>query len=167
MAEDFGIQGRGGFYDATGAIRDVVQNHLFQLLSNLAMEPPARMDSESLRDEKVKVLKSIPALEAEDVVRGQFRGYRQERGVAADSQVETFAAVRLRIDSWRWQGVPFYIRTGKCLPVTSTEVVVRLRRPPTASCSRPLLPCRTTSASGSSPGRRSRSASRRWTRPTR
>ena len=131
MAEDFGIQGRGGFYDATGAIRDVVQNHLFQLLSNLAMEPPARMDSESLRDEKVKVLKSIPALEAEDIVRGQFRGYRQERGVAADSQVETFAAVRLRIDSWRWQGVPFYIRAGKCLPVTCTEVVVRLRQPPT------------------------------------
>ena len=133
MAEDFGVQGRGGFYDETGAVRDVVQNHLFQLLSNLAMEPPARMDSESLRDEKVKVLKSIPALEAEDIVRGQFRGYRQERGVAADSQVETFAAVRLRIESWRWQGVPFYIRTGKCLPLTSTEVVVRLRRPPTAS----------------------------------
>jgi glucose-6-phosphate 1-dehydrogenase len=131
MAEDFGVQGRGAFYDATGAIRDVIQNHLFQVLSNLAMEPPARMDSESLRDEKVKVLKSIPALEAEDIVRGQFRGYREERGVAGDSQVETFAAVRLRIDSWRWQGVPFYIRTGKCLPVTSTEIVVRLRRPPT------------------------------------
>ena len=167
MAEDFGVQGRGGFYDATGAIRDVVQNHLFQVLSNLAMEPPARMDSESLRDEKVKVLKSIPALEAADVVRGQFRGYRQEPGVAADSQVETFAAVRLRIESWRWQGVPFYIRTGKCLAVTSTEVVVRLRRPPTAPCSRPPLRCRTTSDSGSSRGRRSRSASRRWTRPTR
>jgi glucose-6-phosphate 1-dehydrogenase len=131
MAEDFGIQGRGAFYDATGAVRDVVQNHLFQVLSNLAMEPPARLDSESLRDEKVKVLKSIPALGAEDIVRGQFRGYRQEAGVAVGSQVETFAAVRLRIDSWRWQGVPFYIRTGKCLPVTSTEVVVRLRRPPT------------------------------------
>ena len=131
MAEDFGIQGRGGFYDATGAIRDVVQNHLFQLLSNLAMEPPARMDSESLRDEKVKVLKAIPPLEAGDIVRGQFRGYRQERGVAADSTVETFAAVRLRIESMRWHGVPFYIRTGKCLPVTSTEVVMRLRRPPT------------------------------------
>jgi glucose-6-phosphate 1-dehydrogenase len=131
MAEDFGIQGRGGFYDQTGAIRDVVQNHLFQVLSNLAMEPPARMDSESLRDEKVKVLKAIPALDTADVVRGQFHGYRAERGVAADSRVETFAAVRLRIDSWRWQGVPFYIRTGKCLPVTSTEIVVRLRRPPT------------------------------------
>jgi glucose-6-phosphate 1-dehydrogenase len=131
MAENFGIQGRGGFYDQTGAIRDVVQNHLFQVLSNLAMEPPARMDSECLRDEKVKVLKAIPALEPGDIVRGQFRGYRQERGVAADSKVETYAAVRLRIDSWRWQGVPFYIRTGKSLPVTSTEVVVRLRRPPT------------------------------------
>jgi glucose-6-phosphate 1-dehydrogenase len=131
MAEDFGIQGRGGFYDQTGAMRDVVQNHLFQLLSNLAMEPPGRMDSESLRDEKVKVLKSIPALEAGDIVRGQFRGYRQEHGVAANSQVETFATVRLHLDSWRWQGVPFYIRTGKCLPVTSTEVVVRLRQPPT------------------------------------
>ena len=131
MAEDFGIQGRGAFYDATGAIRDVVQNHLFQVLSNLAMEPPARLDSESLRDEKVKVLKSIPALRAEDVVFGQFRGYRTEPGVAADSRVETYAAVQLRVDSWRWQGVPFYIRTGKCLPVTSTEILMRLRRPPT------------------------------------
>jgi glucose-6-phosphate 1-dehydrogenase len=131
MAEDFGIQGRGAFYDATGAIRDVVQNHLFQVLSNLAMEPPPRVDSESLRDEKVKVLKSIPALKADDIVLGQFRGYRDERGVSPDSQVETYAAVRLHIDSWRWQDVPFYIRTGKCLPVTSTEVVARLRRPPT------------------------------------
>ena len=131
MAEDFGVQGRGAFYDATGAIRDVIQNHMFQLLSNLAMEPPARMDSESLRDEKVKVLKSIRALETQDLVRGQFRGYRQERGVAGGSQVETFAALRLHIDSWRWQGVPFFIRAGKCLPVTATEVVVRLRQPPT------------------------------------
>ena len=127
MAEDFGVQGRGGFYDQTGAIRDVVQNHLFQLLSNLAMEPPAGVDSESLRDEKVRVLQAIPALAAADVTRGQFRGYRQEGGVAADSQVETFAAVRLTINSPRWQGVPFYIRAGKCLPVTSTEVVIRLR----------------------------------------
>ena len=94
------------------------------------MDPPARMDSESLRDEKVKVLKSIPPLTAEDVVLGQFRGYRDEHGVAADSQVETYAALRLRIDSWRWQGVPFYIRTGKCLPVTCTEVLIRLRHPP-------------------------------------
>ncbi len=131
MAEDFGIRGRGGFYDATGAVRDVIQNHLFQLLSNLAMEPPARMDSESLRDEKVKVLKSIRALEPADIVRGQFRGYRDEPGVAPNSNVETFAAVRLHIDSWRWQDVPFYIRAGKSLPLTCTEVTVRLRQPPT------------------------------------
>ena len=132
MAEDFGIEGRGGFYDATGAVRDVVQNHLFQVLSNLVMEPPARMDSESLRDERVKVLKSIPPLESGDVIRGQFRGYRAERGVAIDSTAETYAAVRLRIDSARWHGIPFYIRTGQFLPVTSTEVVVRLRQPSTA-----------------------------------
>src|SRR5438132_13799768 len=131
MAEDFGVQGRGAFYDQTGTIRDVVQNHLFQILTNLAMEPPVRTDSESMRDEKVKVLKSIPPLEAKNLVRGQFRGYRKERGVAADSQVETFAALRLDVNSWRWQGVPFYIRAGKSLPVTCTEVVVRLRRPPT------------------------------------
>ena len=131
MAEDFGIQGRGAFYDETGTIRDVVQNHLFQVLANLAMEPPVRVDSESVRDEKVKVLKAIPPLDAKDVVRGQFRGYRKEQGVAPDSQVETFAALRLSVDSWRWQGVPFYIRAGKSLPVTCTEIVVRLRRPPT------------------------------------
>ena len=131
MAEEFGIQGRGAFYDETGAVRDVVQNHLFQVLSNLAMEPPVRPNSESIRDEKVKVLKAIPALTAESLIRGQFRGYRSEKGVAANSTVETFAALRLEIDSWRWQGVPFYIRAGKCLPVTCTEVVVRLRQPPT------------------------------------
>jgi glucose-6-phosphate 1-dehydrogenase len=131
MAEDFGVQGRGAFYDQTGTIRDVVQNHLFQVLANLTMEPPVRTDSESMRDEKVKVLKSIPPLEARNVVRGQFRGYRKEKGVAPDSQVETFAALRLDVNSWRWQGVPFYIRAGKCLPVTCTEIMVRLRRPPT------------------------------------
>src|SRR5271156_1378965 len=131
MAEDFGVEGRGGFYDQTGTIRDVIQNHLFQILCNLAMEAPVRMDSESIRDEKVKVLKAIPALEAKDLVRGQFRGYLEEKGVAPDSKVETFAAVRLEVISWRWQGVPFYIRAGKCLPVTSTEVVCRLRKPPT------------------------------------
>jgi glucose-6-phosphate 1-dehydrogenase len=131
MAENFGVQGRGAFYDETGAIRDVVQNHLFQVLSNLAMEPPVRTDSESIRDEKVKVLKAIPSLTPENIGRGQFRGYRSEQGVAPDSTVETFAAVRLQIDSWRWQGVPFYIRAGKHLPVTCTEVVVRLRQPPT------------------------------------
>jgi glucose-6-phosphate 1-dehydrogenase len=131
MAESFGVQGRGAFYDQTGAIRDVVQNHLFQVLANLAMEPPVRTDSESMRDEKVKVLRAIPPLEQTNVVRGQFRGYRSENGVAANSQVETFAALKLEIDSWRWRGVPFYIRAGKCLPVTCTEVLVRLHQPPT------------------------------------
>jgi glucose-6-phosphate 1-dehydrogenase len=130
MAESFGVQGRGGFYNQTGAIRDVVQNHLFQILSNLAMEPPAKADSESVRDEKVKVLKAIRPLDAKQVVRGQFRGYREEPGVASDSKTETFAALRLEIDSWRWQGVPFFIRTGKCLPATYTEIFVRLRKPP-------------------------------------
>jgi glucose-6-phosphate 1-dehydrogenase len=131
MAEEFGVQGRGAFYDGIGAIRDVIQNHLFQVLANLAMEPPPRTDSESIRDEKVKVLKAIPPLEAKNLVRGQFRGYRNEKGVAADSQVETFAALQLEIDSWRWKGVPFYIRAGKCLPVTCAEIVVRFRQPPT------------------------------------
>jgi glucose-6-phosphate 1-dehydrogenase len=131
MAEDFGIQGRGAFYDQTGTIRDVIQNHLFQVLCNLAMEPPVRTDSESIRDEKVKVLKAIAPLEEKDLVRGQFSGYRKEKGVAPDSQVETFAALRLKVNSWRWKGVPFFIRAGKCLPLTCTEVVARLRLPPT------------------------------------
>ncbi|HXZ95888.1 MAG TPA: glucose-6-phosphate dehydrogenase [Burkholderiales bacterium] len=130
MAEDFGVQGRGSFYDQTGTIRDVVQNHLFQVLANLAMEPPVRTDSESIRDEKVKVLKAIRPIQAENLVRGQFRGYRSEPGVAPNSKVETFAALRLDVDSWRWQGVPFYIRAGKSLPVTCTELVVHLHRPP-------------------------------------
>jgi glucose-6-phosphate 1-dehydrogenase len=130
MAEDFGVEGRGGFYDQTGTIRDVMQNHLFQILCNLAMEPPVRVDSESIRDEKVKVLKAVSSLAANNVVRGQFRGYRQEKGVAPDSKMETFAALRLEIDSWRWKGVPFYIRAGKNLPVTSTEVLGRFRKPP-------------------------------------
>ena len=140
MAEDFGIQGRGAFYDQTGAIRDVVQNHLFQILANLAMEPPVRTDSESIRDEKVKVLKAMPPLDVKNVIRGQFLGYRTEKGVAPDSKVETFAALRLEINSWRWQGVPFYIRAGKRLPVTCTEVLVRLRRPPTIYGSQALKP---------------------------
>jgi glucose-6-phosphate 1-dehydrogenase len=130
MAENFGVQGRGKFYDATGTVRDVVQNHLFQVLCNLAMEPPVRTDSETLRDEKVKVLKSIETLKPSDLVRGQFRGYLQEPGVQPDSRTETFAAVKLTLDSWRWQGVPFYIRAGKNMPVTCTEVMARLRRPP-------------------------------------
>lgn len=139
MAENFGVQGRGAFYDQTGTVRDVIQNHLFQVLANLAMEPPVRTDSESLRDEKVKVLKAIPPIEEKDLVRGQFRGYRQEKGVAPNSTVETFAALRLEVRSWRWQGVPFYIRAGKSLPVTCTEVVARLHRPPLVfpTCSPP------------------------------
>jgi len=131
MAEEFGVQGRGAFYDQTGTIRDVIQNHLFQVLCNLAMEPPVRIDSETIRDEKVKVLKAIPPLEANNLVRGQFRGYRQEKGVSPDSKVETFAALQLEVDSWRWKGVPFYIRAGKNLPVTCTEVLGRFRKPPT------------------------------------
>ena len=130
MAESFGLKGRGSFYDQTGAIRDVVQNHLFQVLSNLLMEPPVRIDSESIRDEKVKVLKSVATLRPQDVIRGQFRGYRSEPGVAANSAVETFAAVRLAIENWRWQGVPVFIRAGKALATTCTEVLARLRRPP-------------------------------------
>ena len=131
MAEDFGVAGRGSFYDQTGAIRDVVQNHLFQILSNLAMEPPVRRDAETVRDEKVKVLKAIPAIEVGNLVRGQFQGYRQEKGVKPDSTVETFAALKLQIDSWRWKGVPFYLRAGKNLPVTCTEVMATFREPPT------------------------------------
>jgi glucose-6-phosphate 1-dehydrogenase len=130
MAESFGVEGRGSFYEEAGAIRDVIQNHLLQVLANLTMEPPAGIDSVSVRDEKVKVLKEIAPLEPDRVVRGQFVGYRQEHGVAPDSQVETFAALRLEINSWRWHGVPFYIRAGKELPVTCTEVLVRFRQPP-------------------------------------
>jgi glucose-6-phosphate 1-dehydrogenase len=132
MAEDFGIQGRGGFYDATGTIRDVMQNHLFQVVANFAMEPPARRDSESIRDEKAKVLKAIPPLEAKNVIRGQFRGYASEAGVAPASKTETFAALRLDINSPRWQDVPFFIRAGKNLAVTCTEILVRFRRAPNA-----------------------------------
>src|SRR5208282_1552447 len=130
MAEDFGVQGRGAFYDQTGTIRDVIQNHLFQVLCHLTMEPPVRVDSESVRDEKVKVLKAIPELNDNNVVRGQVRGYQEQKGVAPGSRMETFAALRLEVDSWRWHGVPFYIRAGKCLPVTCTEIVCRLRKPP-------------------------------------
>ncbi|HSN72043.1 MAG TPA: glucose-6-phosphate dehydrogenase [Steroidobacteraceae bacterium] len=130
MAESFGVQGRGAFYEEVGAIRDVVQNHLLQVVAHLAMEPPAGYGAEPLRDERAKVLRAMRPLSPQQVVRGQFRGYRDEQGVAPDSQVETFAAVELHIDSWRWQGVPFFIRTGKCLPVTATEVVVELKAPP-------------------------------------
>ena len=135
MSEDFGVQGRGSFYDQTGAIRDVIQNHVFQVMCNLAMEPPARHDAESLRDEKAKVLKSIPPIETKNLVRGQFLGYLEEKGVAADSKVETFAAMRLEVNSWRWQGVPFYLRAGKNLPVSCLEIIARFRRPPFANMS--------------------------------
>jgi glucose-6-phosphate 1-dehydrogenase len=130
MAEDFGVEGRGKFYDETGAVRDVVQNHLLQVLTNVAMEPPPGVDPEMLRDEKAKVLRGIRPLRPRDVVFGQFRGYRDEPGVAAGSRVETFVALTLEINSWRWKGVPFYIRAGKCLPLTATEVLVKLRPPP-------------------------------------
>jgi glucose-6-phosphate 1-dehydrogenase len=130
MAESFGVDGRGQFYDQTGAIRDVVQNHLLQLLTNVAMEPPPGIEPELVRDERVKVLKSIASLRPQDVVRGQFRGYRAESGVTPGSTVETFVALRLFINSWRWKDVPFYIRAGKCLPTTSTEVIVKLRQAP-------------------------------------
>jgi glucose-6-phosphate 1-dehydrogenase len=140
MAEDFGVQGRGSFYEEAGAIRDVIQNHLFQILANLAMEPPVGTDSEAIRDEKVKVLKAIPPLEPGRVVRGQFRGYRDEKGVAPDSQVATFAALRLEVHSWRWQGVPIFIRAGKNLPVTSTEVFAQLRKPPLTYARNDLRP---------------------------
>jgi glucose-6-phosphate 1-dehydrogenase len=132
MAENFGIQGRGGFYDAVGTVRDVIQNHLFQVLANLAMEPPARRDSESIRDEKVKVLKAIPPLGSGSLIRGQVRGFRSEAGVAPDSTTETFAVLRLEIESPRWKGVPFYVRAGKNLPVTCTEIMARFHRAPNA-----------------------------------
>jgi glucose-6-phosphate 1-dehydrogenase len=130
MAESFGVEGRGRFYEEAGAIRDVVQNHMLQVVGMLAMEAPISSDPESIRDGKVRVFKAMRPLDAASIVRGQFRGYRQEPGVAPDSQVETFAALRLHVDDWRWAGVPFHIRVGKNLPVTATEVVVRLRRPP-------------------------------------
>jgi glucose-6-phosphate 1-dehydrogenase len=130
LAENFGVEGRGAFYDEAGALRDVVQNHALQIAAFLTMEPPATYDAESLRDEKAKVFKSMRTLTAADVVRGQFEGYLKEPGVAADSKVETFAAIRLHIDSWRWQGVPLLIRVGKCLPVHAAEVLVSLNRPP-------------------------------------
>ena len=130
MAERFGVDGRGQFYDRTGAIRDVVQNHLLQLLTNVAMEPPPGLDAELARDERVKVLKGIAPLRPENVIRGQFRGYRDEPGVKQGSTVETFAALKLAINSWRWKDVPFYVRAGKRLAATATEVVVKLRQPP-------------------------------------
>ncbi|HVQ88600.1 MAG TPA: glucose-6-phosphate dehydrogenase [Actinomycetes bacterium] len=130
MAEEFGVEGRGAFYEDVGAIRDVVQNHMLQVVSLLAMEPPLDKDADALRDEKVRVLKAMRPIDPSHLVRGQYVGYREEPGVAPDSTVETFAALHLRIDSWRWAGVPFYIRVGKALATTWTEAVVEFRAPP-------------------------------------
>lgn len=130
MAEDFGVQGRGKFYDEVGCLRDVIQNHLLNVLLLLTMEPPSGRSTDDLIDEKVQVLKAIRTLTNDDIVRGQFRGYLQEPGVAPNSTVETFAAVRFMVDTWRWQGVPFFIRAGKNLAVHATEVVVRFKKPP-------------------------------------
>ena len=130
MAENFGVQGRGRFYEEVGALRDVVQNHMLQTASILAMEPPVGGEVESLRDEKEKVFSAMRTLKPRDLVRGQFKGYRDEDGVAADSDVETFASVRVFVESWRWNGVPFFIRAGKNLPITATEVIAKLHKPP-------------------------------------
>jgi glucose-6-phosphate 1-dehydrogenase len=130
MAEDFGVKGRGRFYEEAGAVRDVVQNHLLQIVALLAMEPPSGSDPEATRDAKAQAFKAMRPLDPAEVVRGQYRGYRKEEGVAPDSEVETFAALRLHLDCWRWAGVPFYIRTGKRLATTATEVLVALKYPP-------------------------------------
>ena len=130
MAEAFGVSDRGAFYDGTGAVRDVVQNHLLQVTSLLAMEPPAGSSSDAYRNEKFKVLDAIRPVVPAEVVRGQYRGYREVAGVAADSNVETYVAIRLHVDTWRWGGVPFLIRAGKSLPVSATEVLVELKHPP-------------------------------------
>ncbi|MGA7985192.1 MAG: glucose-6-phosphate dehydrogenase [Burkholderiales bacterium] len=130
MAEEFGVEGRGRFYEEVGALRDVVQNHMLQVVALLALEPPVGYSADALRDEKAKVFSSIRALTGKSLVRGQYRGYRNEDGVAKDSKIETFAAMQVHLDSWRWSGVPFFIRAGKHLPLTATEVMVELRRPP-------------------------------------
>ncbi len=130
MAESFGVEGRGAFYEEVGTIRDVVQNHLLQVVALLAMDAPAGRDAATLRAEKLRLFRAMQPLDPARVVRGQFRGYRDEKGVAADSQVETSVALRLHIDTWRWAGVPFYIRAGKRLPITATEVMVTLKCPP-------------------------------------
>jgi glucose-6-phosphate 1-dehydrogenase len=130
MAEDFGIKGRGGFYESAGCLRDVVENHLFQIVALLAMEPPATRDYGAVHTEKAKVFEAMRPLTPDDLVRGQYQGYRKEKDVARNSDVETYCAVRLWIDSWRWAGVPFYLRSGKYLPLTATEVLVELKPPP-------------------------------------
>jgi glucose-6-phosphate 1-dehydrogenase len=131
MAESFGVEGRGSFYDSVGAVLDVVENHLLQTIAFLAMEPPANSSADALRDEKVEVLRAMKPLDVSALVRGQYAGYLDEPGVAADSKVETYAALRFDINSWRWAGVPWYVRTGKALPVTALEAVVEFHQPPT------------------------------------
>jgi len=130
LAESFGVEGRGAFYEATGCLRDVVENHMFQVVALLAMEPPAYQGMSAVQTEKFNVFKGMRPLDHDDIVRGQFIGYRDEPGVAPDSDVETYCAVRLHIDSWRWAGVPWFLRSGKCLATTVTEVLVELKRPP-------------------------------------
>ena len=140
LAEDFGVEGRGAFFEEVGTLRDVVQNHLLQVIALLAMDAPVGRDAESMRAEKLRLFRAMRPLDSREVVRGQFRGYREEAGVAADSRVETFAALRLHIDNWRWSGVPFYIRAGKHLPITCTEVIVDLKPTPIAIFDEPQVP---------------------------
>ncbi|MGD0642451.1 MAG: glucose-6-phosphate dehydrogenase [Roseiarcus sp.] len=130
LAEDFGVKGRGAFYETAGCLRDVIENHLFQIVALLAMEPPAGRSYGAVHDEKAKVFQAMRPLEPADLVRGQYAGYREEPNVAKDSDVETFCALRLYIDSWRWEGVPWYLRSGKCLAQTATEILVELKAPP-------------------------------------
>ena len=140
MAETLGVEGRGTLYEELGAVRDVVQNHLLQVLTSLAMDPPVGYWGEAQRDERLRVLRAIPPLSVQNVVRGQYRGYLDEPGVAPQSRVETYAALELRLNTWRWQGVPFFLRAGKCLPVSATEVVVMLKAPPQQVFEEPIPP---------------------------
>ncbi len=133
MAEDFGVADRGSFYDPVGALRDVVQNHLLQVLSLVAMEPPSGNDPDSVRDKKLELFKAMPSADPKRYVRGQYTGYRKVKGVSAQSTTETFAALELRVENWRWAGVPFFIRAGKCMPVTETEITVHFKQPPRLS----------------------------------
>jgi len=140
MAESFGVEGRGTLYEELGAVRDVVQNHLLQVLTSLAMDPPVGYWGEAQRDERLRVLRAIPPLTVQGLVRGQYHGYLDEPGVAPQSRVETYAALELRLNTWRWQGVPFFLRAGKCLPVNATEVVVMLKTPPQQVFEEPIPP---------------------------
>ncbi len=140
MAEKFGVAGRGKFYEEVGAIRDVVQNHLLEVVASLAMDPPVGYWGEAQRDERIKVLRAVSPFTGTSLVRGQYKSYRQEPGVAPDSETETYAAMQLHLNSWRWQGVPFFIRTGKCLPVTATEVMAILKAPPQQVFDEPVPP---------------------------